>query len=459
LDCLDEYYGVLPWTQHELCGFVEKTDAATTGSTSRVWISNLVTSYTETFKNADGTVHFRKVSLAFLISVSFTRQITVLTHTPVTVYIADEKAVTSLDVEVLGDALYDVASKQTIINFMTTFAWPYQIQDIELPATWTKYLGNTETEDIIATAILNPNQPDECDQTQDTTCEQSWILTIQTYFSANTVQVCDLHGRLEFTTFALDCRDYATVGACEGAPQTNFTIAIGKTDLCDKNDVVSDASKGLTVGIETYYDAEHSVPQSVFQTGDAVFFKLHVVDPSSTIDQITFRQIRAYATTEHDLSIVYEVVNAGDLPSSATIDNNVFFNLTQELREPFLLPNNVGELHFNFRLMRKMLEDLNDLSSVDTDSMTKQLTVEATIDILYHGNQKRSIVASTQVPAMAHTTLSFYDMGETEEELAPHANDAGYESPFESNLFGESSAASVAASCVAVVAAAAVILA
>jgi hypothetical protein len=195
-----------------------------------------------------------------LLTVTFARQIKALTTTPVVATIADEDAPTSMDVVVNGDALYDVASKNTIISFTTTMAWPYTIHTTPITGTWTKSADNTATGTITATAVLNPTQPGEleCDQTQDTECEQAWILTIQTLVGAGP-QVCNLKGAISFDTGALWCRDYTTTGACAGAPDTTFGIQIGHTDLCDDADDV-DASKGLSATLESFYDAELTMP-------------------------------------------------------------------------------------------------------------------------------------------------------------------------------------------------------
>jgi len=259
----------------------------------------------------------------------------------------------------------------------------------------------------------------------------------------------------------LICRDYTSEMACSGSPSTNFTIAIGKTDLCDENGKEVEASAGLSTGIETFYDSDRTVPQSIFQTGDMVYFKLSVKNPSSTIDQITFNQIRVYTSADSTVEDpLYHVINPGDLPSAADVFNlDAQFNITQEYRDlSYLEPNAEGDLNFNFRLLRNHLNVVNTLSSVSADSMTQQLTVEVIIDILYHGNQKRTFVATSNVPAMTHTSISFYDMGENAEDLEPHTNDASAMDASHGSLFA-SPASTIAASCVAVVAAAAVILA
>jgi len=192
-----------------------------------------------------------------------------------------------------------------------------------------------------------------------------------------------------------------------------------------------------------------------------VFFRLMVKDPSSTIDQVSFNQIRVYTTADSSVEdMLYKVANPGDLPAQATVfKTDAQFNITQEFRVPFLEPSAEGDLFFNFRLLRNHLTVVQTLSTVSSDAMTQQLTVEAIIDILYHGNQKRTFVATTNIPAMTHTQISFYDMGEAEEELEPHTNEASAVDAQNVSLFAASPASTIAASCVAVVAAAAVILA
>lgn len=455
LDCLDEFYGALPWSQNELCGFVEDTAAVLA---NRIFKTNLVTSYVETFKKSDGSIHFRKISNSFLITVTFARQIVALTTTPVTAIIADEDAPTSMDIVVNGDALYDVASKNTIISFTTTMAWPYQIDDVTLSGTWKLSMDNTETGLVDAIAILNPTQPGEleCDQVQDTECEQAWILTIDTLVGAGP-QVCNLKGIIEFSTDPLLCRDYTTVDDCQGAPATNFTIQIGRTDLCDSAPDV-DASAGINGVLESFYDEDLTIPQAVFQTGDMVFFKLTITDPVSSIDRITFAEVVVRSSS--DVSIndeLYEQTTPGDpVDTSSTFLTAAHFNITQEFRTPILYAKSKGELLFHFRLLRDVLNVVADLSSLTASDMTKQLTVEVTVDVAYHGNTKRSTVATT-LPTTAHSQLTFYDLGDNVEEMQPHANDAIVEDDIFSGYF--SPASTVVASVLAVAGAAALVLA
>lgn len=444
-----------------MCGFVEDLAAAT--PTTIFYKTSLVTTYTETFKANDGTLTFRKVSNAFLLSVSFRRQVVALTQTDVTVYIADPTLQGNLDVAVVGDALYDVASKNTLITFETTIVWPYQIASADLVGTWKKASTNHDGGEIDATATLSAVQPGEleCDSVQDTTCGQSWMLKIQTQPDPLVAATCNLQGLIEFTTGDLMCRDEETVFLCPGFPTTNFTISIGATDLCDGDHDV-DASAGLTHVLEPFYDSAYTVPQNTFQTGDMVYFKLIVNDPTSTIDAITFNQIDLSDDLLVHTDNLYKVVTPGDLPTAltTTVLSAAQVNVTSEIRQPtaFVAPGNDAVITFQFRLLRNHLQTIGALSTANPNDMTKQLTVSATIDLWYHGNQKRTIVASGSLPSVSHSQISFYNMPDVEEELENNVALEEADQAMELSLFA-SPASTVVASFAAVAVAVAVLLA
>jgi hypothetical protein len=459
LDCVDEFYGVLPWTQHVLCGFVEDKNIDIE-SRLRIYKTSVVTTFTELYKTGDIS-HFRKISNSFLVAVSFTRTVIALTKTDLTVYINDEKLSASLEVAVLGDALYDVATKNTIISFQTTIVWPYEIAAHSLIGEWKRRAGQAGV--ISATAGLDSNQPGSavCDGTQDSDCVQTWILTINTKPQQDVGQVCNLKGFLEFTTGNLLCRDFANTIVCPQDPNTNFTISIGQTDLCD-NGTEADASAGLTNTLESYFDEGYSVPQNIFQTGDMIFFKVIVKDPEATIDEITFNQVllRNNVPPYHD-DLLYKVETPKDLYTDTSTHKltAVLFNITQEIRQPtdIISPGSEAVLQFSFKLSRSLVA-LNTLSSADPEAQAQQLTVEVLIDLWYHGNQKKSIIATSAgaLPSTSHAQISFYDMGTDTDEL--NADENVITPDWEEQLFG-SSAASVVASIATIATCAALILA
>jgi len=229
--------------------------------------------------------------------------------------------------------------------------------------------------------------------------------------------------------------------------------------LCDGDHDV-DGSAGLTTALLPYYDPAFTVPQNIFQTGDMVYFQLIVNDPTSTIDAITFNEILLNNAVLSVTDNLYEVTNPGDLPSVAAVLTAAEVNVTQEIRQPapFVAPGQNGVLTFQFRLLRNHLNVINSLSSVNPDDLTEQLTVQATIDIWYHGNQKRTVVAAGSLPSVTHSQISFYNVQETEEEIennnVPVVDEADQ---METSLFA-SSASTVAASFAAVAVAVALLV-
>jgi hypothetical protein len=366
-----------------------------------------------------------------------------------------------LKVAVVGDALYDVTTKDTIIEFRTTIVWPYKLDSADLIGAWKKAAGSTETGEVAATAELSTYQSyqDICSQVADTECTQHWILTVDT--QPNSLpQVCDLKGGVTFNTGNLLCRDYDSVIGCPQNPNVNFTINIGKTDLCDKDAKNADASAGLSNVLETYFDAEHEVAQNVFQTGDMIYFRVVVSDPVATIDEITFNTVTVTKPDMTGLDTLYQVQNPKDSYSDSTTIkmSSVGFNVTQEVRQPehgLVSPNSEAVLAFQFKLSRS-LQALQSLSSSVNDG-AQQLTVSVVIDLFYHGNQKRTIIARSALPSVSQTQISFFDIEGDVESLIPNKNTENpvVESDEFAGLF--SSASSVVAS-VAVVAVSALLL-
>jgi len=354
--------------------------------------------------------------------------------------------------------LYDVATKDTIITFTTTIAWPYKVAESTLVGYWTRATGNDEPSEIDANAVLAAGQSGDvvCEQVADTECEQQWVLTISTAAGADS-DVCNIAGTLEFSTGTLDCRDYDEVDECALEPSANFTIVIGKTDLCDKDASSADASAGLTHKLETFFDSALTQHQSIFQTGDLVYAKVTLNDPSSTIDAVTFSSIAIAASDDAALEdVLYAVASSSYGPVAPNED--YWFNKTMEI-DTMLEPSADGSLVFSFRLVRLSGGVLESLSSASSSDLTKQLTITAALDILYHGNdnsvgKKRAVVVTNTVPTITHSQISFYDT-ELVDDLEPHNNDEALNEEFD--LFGNS--ASTVAASFAVVAAAALILA
>jgi len=257
-----------------------------------------------------------------------------------------------------------------------------------------------------------------CTTDEDTDCEQGWVLTINTQPTGAPTQICNLKGTLTFSTQTLLCRDTSDASGlldCIAAPATNFTLKLGKTDLCDSHTKIVDTAGGMTESLETFYDRDLTLPQTIFQTGDMVYFALKVNNPAATIDTITFNTITV-STADQTLSnptILYQVQHPGDYPSTAgtVIKTQSQVNISQDVRDSLVHPGQDGLLAFNFRLLRKFIDSLVTLDSSTSDAMQKEIAVEVIIDIWYHGNDnsvKRVFKTNAPLPAVAHAQIAYY---------------------------------------------------
>jgi hypothetical protein len=439
LDCHDEYYMVLPWTQHEFCGFVEDLNPMHSTHFLRVFVANLVTTYTETYGlNSDGIPLFRKVSNTFLISVKFTKSIAIFTQSTLSVFIEDPLADSFLTASVTGDTLYDVSTQNAIITFATTVLWPYKLDESsQLSGVWHKAIGNLATGNVSAVAIISADNSDSlCDSTQDTTCEQNWILTINLQPDVNVAPVCNLAGSVKFSTSDLLCRDFTGAPQpCPDHPFTDFTIKIGKTDLCD-NGQVADASSGLAYVLESYYDQEYTLPQTIFQTGDMIYFRVSVINPLATIDAIKINKLLIWDEQRTTFESLFDVATPGV--------NKSELHITQEV-DSLVPAGEPGYLAFYFRVSRNSVSGINLLNSLASAAdLSRQLIVEATIDIWYHGNQKRATrVVAGPLPAVTHATIAVYNYEKTGDDIIVNNNN---EVAGEDSSFWRSSASSSVAS-------------
>jgi len=183
-----------------------------------------------------------------------------------------------------------------------------------------------------------------------------------------------------------------------------------------------DASAGLTTSLESYFDSDFETPQNVFQTGDLIYFRLIVKDPLSTIDSITFNSIVVRNSELSNYDTLYHVLNPGDFSTTptTTINTNAMVNVS-EVRHPYplLTPNSDGILTFQFQLLRSALNVVNTLAALPNED-AQELTVEAMVDIWYHGNgpasfptiTKRSDVSPSSYGShfsVSHVQIAFQD--------------------------------------------------
>jgi len=380
LDCLDVFTAVIPWTQSVFCGFVKDTNVSTVAKT--VLKTTLVHSYSETYHTSNGQMLLRQLSTSYLISVSFVVQKAFSSDT-FAVTIPDPTTAGFVQVMVLGDAIYDVASGNTIVQFRTTAAWPYSLDTTSpsfggvLPA-----IAGIDGTDVSIAEV--DDGMIVCDTTQDSDCTQHWVVTISA-----PAGLCNIMGQYSFSDTLL-CRDGNSTDAqtCVGGTPSpvTFSLNVRATDLCAPE--VLDTSAANTYTLTPFFAPQDTDPTFSYQTGDMIYWQLTVVDPLVTIDSVTFSSVLMYVSSTEG-SAQNDLLYSG---STTTVKgSNVGLTLVES--NTVVPPGQPAVLTFSYQLLRSALDQtIAQLSASAGDAgLSVEVTTAVTVNIFYHGNQKRSV--------------------------------------------------------------------
>jgi len=240
----------------------------------------------------------------------------------------------------------------------------------------------------------------KCPLFQDTPCVQQWIATL------DAVGVCNLQGEFGLTDRVI-CRDVSPSDIEEGQPGAScnvtgdgsgdptpalLSVQIGRTSICEGETI--DTSEHMRYSLKSYFDRNFHEAQDVFQTGDMIYFAFEVTNPAITIDEITFNQIIISGGADATLvtDTLYWVPEAR---SRGTNLGSIDFDIFEEVRRP-VPAGTPGRLTFGFRLLRTKLQAVSSFLT-EGSSDPQPLTIQIVADLLYHGNQKRSVQLSQEV--------------------------------------------------------------
>jgi len=308
--------------------------------------------------------------------------------------------------------VYDVLTHDVILSFSTTLEWPYIGIDT-VSTTWTPLAGVTSVGTPTLTTSLTSIVA--CSTDQDTTCVQNWQLTAD--FAAQ----CDVAGTFTFA-ITTACRDISGVDASDDAcvvQNVTFTIKSGHTDLCDDITPVS-ATDDATYTLVTYYDQNDDVRDS-FQVGDKVFVTLTGVNPKASIDSVMVNEVKVYVLGNEAINTV---IFSRD--TSFTLAG-VEFNHTDI--ETTVVAGEAIEIDLSFRLVRNLMTSTVGLV---TPTTPVQLVVEVTIDIDYHGNNKRN---DNNINKSASSTRIISVIAKDEETVVENGSDDIAAAPQSSSIF------------------------
>jgi hypothetical protein len=394
LDCNDIYSASIPWSQNKFCGFVQDLDASAASPDWAIYKVTLVTEYIEIYKMFDKT--YQRISqFSYIIAVKFRTQQSFSSNT-LNVFIADSTVTGFVGVELTSDAVYDVASGNVLVQFLTTAAWPYQL-DADNPS-FVSSLSPALPGLSAEITNLDYDSYGRCDTQQDSLCTQKWFVRI------NVAANCDVSGLYTFQD-TLDCRDVNSTSdlvACPAwATPVQFSIRIMNTDLCAP--AVLDATQFLQAELTAYFDAEHENEAETYQTGDAVYWVVTVKDPQGTIDRIELAQLEVdlVSSTDSTVSEGVDVLFSNDLLTTAgNATQFAFANVEAQVSV-----GHTARLYISFRWLRSGLPNTVGQLSAPADGepvLQVDLRTSLTLNFFYHGNQKRATMNTPNTLTVHH---------------------------------------------------------
>lgn len=271
---------------------------------------------------------------------------------------------------VVGNVMFDGLTQTTQLTLRTSATWPYLIDAgaFGFESFVSSLPADQQPSGVYAQIVEDTSASLSCGSTPKSLCYQQWQVTIILGDSST----CDIEGLYTFHGPLL-CRDGAP---CTNSPTGSFGFSLLPTDFCTQNAV--DASANSVYTLNAYTDAAHQLPAASFGIGHYVYFDLSVVDPAATLKSITFANI-AIVPTSGPRDILYSTL-PGVIPVKG-VDMKV-----QEVNT-VVPPGTPVDLGFSFQLLGPFLP--NTLAHLPLTGGSMTVSVEATINILYYGDNKK----------------------------------------------------------------------
>jgi len=369
LSCEDEFRGAIPWSRNGLCGFV--LDTSNGNEATLIYKATLVTQFNQTLPNS---ANIKMQSNAYSISVSFLRQIKV-SNMLVNVTMQSP----NLKLSVVGSILFDTLAGTTALTLRTSSNWPYQLNPVTVNFDHfdSTMVSGVAPVDITSFITQDTSASLSCPNTVNSVCVQQWLVTINRGSLAN----CDIEGNYKYAG-SFTCRDGTSTCNYPVAPSGAFSFALMPTDFCFSSTV--DATADSVYSLKAYSDITHKVPSSDYALGSYVYFDLTVVDPTTTLKGISFVSIVMKTSDGSKQDIIYT-----SNPSGTAVDGT---NLSKKEVNALIQPGDTADLTFSFMLTQK-------LASLAALAPNNQVTVsvEATVNLVYNGNQKRDVLVAMEL--------------------------------------------------------------
>eukprot|EP01112_Ceratiomyxa_fruticulosa_P012959 TRINITY_DN3615_c0_g4_i2.p1 TRINITY_DN3615_c0_g4~~TRINITY_DN3615_c0_g4_i2.p1 ORF type:complete len:1722 (-),score=439.31 TRINITY_DN3615_c0_g4_i2:330-5495(-) len=403
LDCVDRFEGAMPWTQNAFCGFVEDTAGSTI--TTVYYRANLVTTYTDVYVSR-GQVKQRVTSNTYLVTVSFARQTTFTTD--FSAFVINANSIKGVQVYVVGNSLFDASSRQVFVTIGTTVSWPYVFPATALTGAFASAIGlPSSAASITMVPDSSFDQTATCTNNAPSDCVQQWIAEIDLDSDPS---ICNIIGQFTFSDSTLMCRDssFGNVTTCPGnsaATLISFGLQVGATNLC--------VDQGLTLDVDTslatFSDPNYSQSSLSFQTYDMVYLTATIVDAVGTIDSVTLNDLRIVDSLHSSQDVLYSLYGSANVNAAAAK-----FSVAEVTTS--VSPNNPAVVYMNFQLGRSVFPNTVGLLG-SSNIFSQSLSIQVTVDILYHGNQKRTVQMNMESSKATPTSSILINVVQSERDM------------------------------------------
>lgn len=363
--CSDEYTFSMPWSSYFTCGF--KKD---------VTMSTLTYSAVVEIEYIEGVTVSRTLSNLFNFNIQLARQKSVEALLNLQLDAPSDASVSAM---IVGSSAYDVLNGNIRVVVQTQTSWPYKIASpLGLPYNAGPTVNSHPT-DTVVTIAPDYLTPDSCPTSPNSLCTQHFEIIIKPSSTANP-PLCDLRGTYTFDV-ELICSDVET---CTPTPGPSIEISLDQTDICIAP--VLDTSVAAEQSLLSFDDSSFSGPSvTAFEIGDTVWWSFSVVDPGVSIDSLTLNSI-SLSIANGDISDPVDIIF-----SKLTNTQSLALVNPKEVTGVIVPPGTKASVSFGIVLNRSILDTIKTL---EAGNSIKAFNLEVVVDIVHHGNKKRSVVAA-----------------------------------------------------------------
>jgi hypothetical protein len=352
LDCFDEFWGSIPWSSNDRCGFKKSASGPKT-----IYSGVLFVTYDDLVQDSLGPSFIRTVGVSLNVNVSFTTRTQVIYS-----LINLTPGLTFVTVTVIGQVMYDANTGLASVILRTSATWPYQVNTMKMFST-------PSPNKAVILVDANYDVSSGCTNDTNSLCTQQFIMQI------NPTTGCNLGGQYVFN-ISLICRALACLSTYNAG---SYSVRVYDTDVCGVGGVDVELADGSLL---PFADAAGQNPSSAFLPNSDVYFAFSISSDAVTIDDITVEQITATSTNVED--VLYDTSPGPGLPKGLQVKGQAA-GLTITPAITPAAPGVEAVLWFHIQLV----DAISSFRVLPSQAAVVSVSIIVTLD--YHGNNKRSV--------------------------------------------------------------------